>query len=134
MKKKFIFPDKLWDSSKSHFTQVVTIRGGKTIYISGQVAYDEEGTLVGKGDLREQAEQVCTNLTNALDAVDATPADVVKLTIFVKDYRPQHLEILNDTVYKLFPKKYCPASTLIGVQSLAREDLLIEVEAIAIVE
>ena len=134
MKKKFIHPDKLWDSSPSFFSQVVTVRGGKTVFIAGQVAYDENKQLVGGSDLRGQAEQVCKNLVEALDSVNAIPEDVVKLIIYVKDYKPDFLPIINDTVYTLFPKNRYPASTLVGVQALAREELLIEVEAIAMIE
>src|SRR6266566_4219848 len=60
------------------WTHVVTATGGKTVYISGQVSVDERGEVVGKGDLRAQAEQTLENLKHALTAAGATFRDVVK--------------------------------------------------------
>jgi enamine deaminase RidA (YjgF/YER057c/UK114 family) len=82
MKKEFIHPEKLANFPKL-FTQAVTVKTGemKTVYISGQVAIDPEGKVVGKGDLGAQAGQVFENLFLALEAAGAKPADVVKLNI-----------------------------------------------------
>lgn len=115
------------------YTHVVTTRGGKHVFVSGQVALDAEGNLVGKGDLKAQADKAYQNLGVALEAAGASFADVVKLHTYVVGYRPQHLAVLSEVRTRYVGEAALPASTLLGVQALAREGLLIEVEAVAVV-
>ncbi len=115
------------------YTQAVSVTHGRTLYISGQVAYDEQGNMVGPGDLRRQTEQTYANLEKALTAGGATFDDVVKTTHFVVNYTPDDLPILREIRSRYFHPDRPPANTLIGVQALAREGLLIEVEAVAVV-
>ena len=115
------------------YTHVVTARGGKTVYVAGQVALDAAGNVVGKGDLGAQARQVFANLRTALTAAGATPADLVKLTWYVVGYKPDMLPALREARMAFLGDAKPPASTLVGVAALAREDFLIEVEAIAVV-
>jgi enamine deaminase RidA (YjgF/YER057c/UK114 family) len=135
MTKKFINPADLpsWEHA---FTQVVTISPGpgKTVYVSGQVAVDQYQNLIGDGDLAAQAMQAFKNLATALAAAGATTADVVKLNIYVKDYQPAHAPLVSAALRCYFPHEPLPASTWLGVQALAREGFLIEVDAVAIVE
>ena len=72
-------------SKPNGYSHVAEVTGGKTIYISGQIALDASGTLIGAGDLRAQAQQVFSNLKAALEAVGADFSAVVKLTYFVVD-------------------------------------------------
>lgn len=116
------------------FHQVVTAQGGKAVFIAGQVALDADGQLVGKGDLRAQTEQVFKNIGTALAAVGGTPDDVVKINIYVVDYSPGALPVIREVRNRFFAEEKLPASTLVGVQALAFEDLLIEIEAIAVVK
>ena len=116
------------------FSQVVTAEGGKAVFIAGQVALDEKGELVGKGDLQAQTQQVFKNIGTALAAVGGTPDDVVKINMYVVDYTPDALPGIRDVRNQFFAPDKLPASTLIGVQALAFEGLLIEVEAIAVVK
>ena len=69
------------------WTQVVTVTGGKTIYISGQVAVNARGEVVGKGDLRAQLEKTFANLQACLTAAGATFRDVVKSNLYVVGLR-----------------------------------------------
>ncbi len=115
------------------YTHVITTRGGKHVFVSGQVALDAEGSLVGKGDLKTQANQAFENLRVALGAAGASFADVVKLNTYVVGYRSQHLAVLSEVRARHLGEAALPASTLLGVQALAREGLLIEVEAVAVV-
>lgn len=115
------------------YSHVVATRGGKQVFVSGQVSLDAEGNLVGKGDLKAQAEKVFENLRVALAAAGATPPDVVKLNTYVVGYKPSDLSILREARSHAFGDTALPASTLVGVQALAREGLLVEVEAIAVV-
>jgi enamine deaminase RidA (YjgF/YER057c/UK114 family) len=121
-------------ATPSGYTHVVTASGGKLVLVSGQVSLDREGTVVGKGDLKAQTRQVYANLKAALAAAGAQPKDVLKMTTFVVGYRPEMLPVLREVRSGFFGTEAPPpASTLVGVQALAREDFLIEVEAVAAV-
>ena len=116
------------------YTHVVTVEGGgKMIFISGQVAYNANREVVGKGDLRAQTTQAYENLKIALTAAGATFADVVKMNTYVVNYKSDSLPILREAREKFLGTKHPPASTLIGVQALASDDFLIEIEAVAVV-
>ena len=132
MEKKFINPQTL--STPRGYTHVVTTQGGKTIFVSGQVAFDTKGEIVGKGDLRVQARQAYENLKAALAAAGAAPADVVKINTYVVNYKPENIAAIRETRGQVFSSENPSASTLVGVQALALDGLLIEVEAIAIIE
>jgi enamine deaminase RidA (YjgF/YER057c/UK114 family) len=132
MEKKFINPSTL--APPRGYTHVVTTTGGKTVFVAGQVAWDVKGEVVGKGDLRAQATQAYENLKAALAAAGATFADVVKINTYVVNYKSADLPVIREVRSKFFAQENLPASTLIGVQALALEDLLIEVEAVAVVK
>ena len=132
MEKKFINPPEL--SAPRGYTHVVTATGGKMVFIAGQVAWDSKGEVVGKGDLRAQATQAYTNLKAALAAAGATTADVVKMNTYVVNFKSADLPVIREVRSQFFPQENLPASTLVGVQALAMDGLLIEVEATAIVK
>ena len=133
MEKQFINPPTL--AAPRGYTHAVTVTSGKMVFISGQVAFNVKGELVGKGDLRAQTQQVYENLKNALAAAGATTADVVKLNSYVVDFKPADLAAIREVRGQYFSNpEQMPASTLVGVQALAFEGLLIEVEAIAVVK
>ncbi len=113
------------------YTQVVEASGARTIYISGQVALDASGNLVGAGDMRAQAQQVFANLKAALEAAGASFDDVAKLTFFVLDIA--QLPAVREARDQYVNLQQPPASTAVEVRRLAREEFLIEVEAIAVV-
>lgn len=117
-----------------HFTQVVTARPAKMVFVSGQVAFDAKHQLVGKSDLAGQAKQAFKNLKLALAAGGAAPKDVVKINVYVVNYQEKYLDALEEGMGECFGKERGFASTLIGVAALARPNLLIEVEAVAAVE
>jgi enamine deaminase RidA (YjgF/YER057c/UK114 family) len=135
MNKEFINPLELpnWEQA---FSQIIIVTSGatKTIYISGQVSVDKGKKLIGAGDLGIQAIQAFENLQSALIAAGATTADVVKLNIYVKDYRQEDAPLVSKALRKCFPQKKLPTSTWLGVQSLGEEGFLIEVDAIAVLE
>ena len=132
MEKKFINPPTL--ATPRGYTHVVTAAGGKMVFIAGQVAWDVKGELVGKGDLRAQATQAYTNLKAALAAAGATTADVAKMNTYVVNFKSTDLSVIREVRSQFFPQENLPASTLVGVQALAMDGLLIEVEAIATVK
>ena len=115
------------------YSHVVISQPGNLIFISGQIATDANGKLVGPGDLRAQSVQVFENLKKALASAGATFNDVVKITWYIKAYKPESLPVLRGVRDMYVNKSSPPASTLVGVASLFQEDYLLEVEAIAVV-
>jgi reactive intermediate/imine deaminase len=112
----------------SHYTDAV--RAGNLLFISGCVALDADGTLVGEGDVVAQARQVFENIGLCLSAAGSCFADVVKVTTFLTDVgdrariNPVRQEFFGDAK---------PASTLVEVSALVLPEFLIEVEAVAVV-
>ncbi len=109
------------------FTQVVTTThdGVKTIFVSGQV---------GQGDtLREHVESAFAGVVRRLEQAGATPEDVVKVRIFVKDFEPEQYPVVAEVRLATFPEGHWPTSTMIGVRELFAETLRVEIEAIAVV-
>lgn len=115
------------------FAQVLVATGVRTVYTSGQVSIDEDGNLVGAGDLAAQTTQAMKNLGLALEAAGATYADVVKTTTYVVNYRPELRTIITDAK-KPFWAGLPPTSALIGVSALALPEWLIEIEAVAVLD
>lgn len=111
------------------YTHVVVAPDRRTVYIAGQVAYDSSGKVVGVEDFRAQAEQVFTNLRRALASVGGSFEDVVKTTTLITDRK--NVPILREVRDRYLDPKRPPASTLI-VAGLVRPELLLEIEAIAL--
>jgi reactive intermediate/imine deaminase len=107
------------------------IAAGGFLFISGQVALDEKGQVVGKGNIEIQTDQVMKNIQKILSAENATFDDIVKIRVNLvnlEDRQRFHI------VRKRYFKENLPASTLVVVQSLVDKDLLVEVEAVAYLE
>ena len=113
------------------YVHVVEAAPRRTVYISGQVAFDHAGALVGAGDLRAQTEQVFRNLKAALESAGATFDHLAKITVFMLD--ASQIQVYRD-VRDRYLSGNLPASTLVQVVRLARPEWLIEIEAIAVVE
>jgi enamine deaminase RidA (YjgF/YER057c/UK114 family) len=112
------------------YTHIVEATGARTFYISGQVALDASGVIVGPGDMRAQAQQVFANLHAALQAVGASFSDVAKLTYFIVDMT--QMPVVRDVRNQFIQPEQLPASTAVEVRRLAREEFLLEIEAIAV--
>ncbi|WP_404363123.1 RidA family protein [Corallococcus coralloides] len=117
------------------YRQVAIATGTRQVHIAGQVAYDAEGQLVARGDLAGQVAQAYRNVALALAAAGATFDDVVRLTIYVVDWKlesmPAFLAGLEQVAREL---KITPApASLIGVSVLYEPGILVEVEATAVV-
>ena len=111
----------------SHFCHVVTV--GRLVFVSGCVASDANGKVVGGSDVVAQARQVHENIKRCLTAAGATFADICKVTVFVKNMGDR--EKIN-TVRKEYFGASKPASTLIEVSRFVSSDYLLEIEAIAV--
>ena len=116
------------------YTHVVASRSERIVHISGQIAIDADGKVVGKGDLAAQTEQVMENLKTALTAAGATFDDVVKITTFIVDYVPEHRAVVGEVRGRYLSAENPPASTLVGISALAGPDWLIEIEATAVTD
>jgi len=116
------------------FSQVVAASGRRTIYTAGQVSIDGRGALVGAADLAAQTAQAMRNVGLALSAAGANYADIVKITTYVVNYKPEHRSIIGNARAPFFAKGTPPASTLVGVAALAIAEWIVEIEAIAVVD
>ena len=118
-------------SAPTGYTHIVEVTGpNRTIYISGQIAFDKDGTLVGAGDMKAQAEQVFKNLQLALAAAGAKFSDVVKMNSYITDM--SNVQAVRDVRARYFGDTL-PASTFVEVKGLVRPELLLEIEVIAVV-
>lgn len=112
------------------YTQVVEVRNGRTIYVSGQVAVNQKGEVVGLGDLAAQTRQIFENIKVALAATNADFDDVVKLTFFVTDI--SQMQVVRDIRDMYVNTKNPPASSAVEVRKLVHDQFLLEIEAIAV--
>jgi enamine deaminase RidA (YjgF/YER057c/UK114 family) len=115
------------------YTHVIVATGTRLVFVAGQEPEDEQGNLVGPGNLAAQARQVFANLGRALAAAGAGPDQVTKITIFVVHYRREDLPAIEAGRVALFGD-HKPADTLVGVEALSRPEYLIDVEAIAVID
>jgi enamine deaminase RidA (YjgF/YER057c/UK114 family) len=116
------------------YSQVAEVTGGKTVYISGQVALDRDGNLVGKDDFRAQVQQVFENLKAAVEAAGGNFHNVVKLNFYCSDtVDSSQIQLAREVRDKYVNPGHPPTSTLVVVKRLVRPEWLIEVEAVAVV-
>jgi len=115
------------------YTQVVTAKPGTIIWISGQVAQDSKGGVVGKGDLKAQLNRAWENVRLTLAGSGATFQDVVKVTTYVVNYKPSMRNDIREARQRFMGTDEPPAATLVGVQSLASDDWLVEIEVTAVI-
>ena len=116
------------------FSQVVVAVGTRMIHTAGQVSIDERGVLVGPGDYAEQTAQVMRNVGLALAAAGASYADIVKITTYVVNYKPELRAVIGKARAPFFADRTPPASTLVGVTALALPEWLVEIEAVAVTD
>jgi enamine deaminase RidA (YjgF/YER057c/UK114 family) len=111
----------------AHYSQVARV--GDTLYISGQIAFDASGTVVGIGDALAQARQCWRNLVAILEHFGATPRHLLKITTFIT--HPAYRPLVAEARDEVFSEPPYPPSTLVVVQSLAEPHFLVEIEAVA---
>ena len=113
------------------YTHVVSIKDpGKVMYVSGQVAKDHQGKIVGVGDLETQTRQAYENLSSILKSQGATFSDIVKMNIYTT--RLDQIASIRKVRDQYFSPDRLPATTLVGAAGLADKDFLIEIEAVAV--
>lgn len=117
------------------YRQMSVATGTRTVFLSGQVARNADGEPVGPGDLAAQTEQAYLNVATALTAVGATFDDVAKLNVYVVDLAPEKLDDFGAGVMRAAERlgiDPIKPITLLGVAALAEPDLMVEVEATAV--
>src|SRR5258708_13551253 len=101
MEKHFINADTI--HTPRGYTHVVAVQGGRMLFVSGQVAIDKDGQIVGKGDLKVQAHKAAENLVAALKGAGASLADVIKMNTYVANYKQDDYRPINDLRRQFFP-------------------------------
>jgi enamine deaminase RidA (YjgF/YER057c/UK114 family) len=117
------------------YRQMAVASGSRTVYLAGQVARTADGTPVGAGDLAAQVEQSYVNIATALAAVGGGFDDVAKLTLYIVEWSPEKLADLGAGVARAAARigaDLIKPVTLISVSGLGEPDLLVEVEAVAV--
>lgn len=119
----------LRDAGGRVYPQVIRTTGGTQVHLSGMVALDADGAVIGRGDMAVQAAATYANVGRALAATGATPADVVSCTVFATDL-DAYREFGASVAAEFFGRSR-PVSTVVEVSRLADPDYLLEVQAIA---
>ncbi|WP_327040376.1 RidA family protein [Micromonospora ureilytica] len=119
------------------YRQVAIAEGSRLVFLAGQVARDADGNPVGAGDLAAQVEQAYLNVGRAMTEVGGSFDDVAKLTIYVVDWSPEKYPLLGEGVARAAAKlgvDPVKPITLLGVSALGEPDLMVEVEATAVLD
>ncbi len=126
-----VFVIKRGGESEPLFPHAVSVAGGRVVFVSGQLALDKDGNTVGKGDMRAQLRQVGENLKASLEAAGATLDDIVKTNTYVTDMDAFFgcMDVRREYLGPGFP-----TSTTVEVSRLADPDMMIEIEAYAVVD
>jgi 2-iminobutanoate/2-iminopropanoate deaminase len=128
MQKEILAPKELC-TPLGIYSHAVKVQGDTLLFISGTTARDKNGNLVGKGDIKAQTQQILENMKVILTSVGATFDNIVKVTVFIRDMA--HFKEIHEVRARYFRKDF-PASTLVQVSRLYTDDILIEMEAIAV--
>ncbi len=132
MDKQCINPKELFPSVQYGFSQIVVSNPGKMVFISGQVAWDENMQIVGANDLKIQTQKAIDNLKIAMESAGGTLENIVVLRIYKVDYKSGDGTIISEILKKNFGATSPPASTWVSVKGLANEGFMIEIEAQAV--
>ena len=130
MKKTYLNPP--GSPTPKSYHHVVTTELGRMIFLSGQVAFDSDRNIIGKGDVVAQTRQAMRNLKAAVETGGGQISDIVQVAIHVVDYDPGQLDDITGTIAEFFEPECLPTNTLVGVASLSTEGLLIEIGGIAV--
>ena len=118
--------------NKPHFTNLVISEGGKTLHLSGLVASDADGELVGPGNLAAQMNFIYDNIRRVLAEQGATPADVVRQRVFIVGLRLDHRPVIAAAMNAFYGDGGTAASTCVGIEALLVKGALVEIEVTAV--
>lgn len=134
MTKTYVNPPDLFDSRQYGFSQAVIATGRKTVYCSGQVAWDADQDIGAGGDLHQQTLRALANVGRVVAAAGGTLRDVVSLRIYIVNSQINATRGVRDALLESFPPEALPATTWLAVPALANPDFLIEIEAVAVLD
>jgi enamine deaminase RidA (YjgF/YER057c/UK114 family) len=131
--KAYLNPATLFASQQYGFSQIVVSRGGATVYISGQVAWDAGRQIGAAGDIGVQMQRALANVETAVRAAGGTRDDIVALRLYIVGDHIRNGRPIREALLRFFQPDRLPVSTWIGVSALANPDFLVEIEATAVV-
>ena len=134
MPKEYINPKELFPSLQYGFSQIVTSSGGKMVFLSGQVGWNERQQMIGPDDLRAQTWQTIRNIETAINIAGGTLADIVSMRIYILEEKLEESYRIREALKEFFPQDRAPTTTWIGVRALANKEFLIEIEATGVIE
>ena len=134
MPKEYVNPNTLFSSLPHGFSQAVIASGRRVVFVSGQTAWDVQKNIVGGDSLLEQTRQALRNVQAAIEATGGTLKDVVALRIYIVNYEVESASAVGSALREFFSPENLPASTWIGVATLAVLEFLIEIEATAVLD
>ena len=113
------------------FSNGVKVTGGEMLFISGQLARDENNQIVGIGDMGAQTRQIMKNIQSLLEKAGGTINDIVKVTVFITDM--SRFKEIHEARMEFFHPDHLPASTMVEISGFTTKDALIEIEAVAVI-
>jgi enamine deaminase RidA (YjgF/YER057c/UK114 family) len=119
------------------YSHISVVTGGDTVYVAGQVGMTEDGELYGSGEFGDQVRGAFANLGTALAAVGGSYADVAKTTTYLVGggaHLDEFMAVRSEVFGQIYPEGQFPPNTLLFVERLVEEPLLVEIEAIAVVD
>ena len=133
LERSFVEPEEVAPPA-GKYSHAVRVRGGEMLFIAGQIATDVDGKLVGAGDAAAQTRQIFANIDNVLTGAGGSFADVVEFTYYLAGRATVQpfLEARSEDFDEVFPTGKYPTATLLVVDGLVREDLLLEISALAV--
>ncbi|MBI2369865.1 MAG: RidA family protein [Deltaproteobacteria bacterium] len=133
MPKEVVRPEQL--ARPAGFSHGIKTRGGGTVYLAGQVAFDASGEVVGRGDLVRQFDQVLSNLKAVVEQAGGAMTDIVKLTLFITDMADYKAKLRPiGEVYRNHFGRHYPAMTAVEIKRLFDDGCLIEIEGVAVID
>jgi len=131
VKLEFVEPEG-WETPSGYVNGVLVPAGAKLLFVSGQIAWDADQVLVGKGDFAAQFRQALVNVLAVIDAAGGEPTHVASLTVFVKD-KHQYLASVKTlgAIWRELVGRHYPAMALVQVADLLEKDALVEIQAVA---
>lgn len=133
MTKRYVNPASLYPSKQYGFSQIVTARGGTTVFLAGQVAWNADEEIGEATDLGSQTREALYNIERALREVDGDRHDVVSLRIYIREDQISEDKPIQEALKAFFADEL-PVASFIGVSALANPDFLVEIEATAVID
>lgn len=131
--RKTVNPEKLFNSTQYGFSQIAISKPGKLVFISGQVAWDENLNIIGENNLEIQTQKAIDNLKIAIESVGGTLENIMMLRIYKVDYQQKDGPIITSILKENFGTINPPANTWLSVKGLANKAFMIEIEAQAVI-